>query len=409
MRRRSRRVARSMRCFAACLALAGLGAGVALAAESPRFETTVLSEFAHGNPVDLAWATRRGTPFGSERLFVLDAAAGTVTRYTATGEPEKTFGGFGAGPGELANPQGLAADVQGQIYVADTGNDRIQVFDFDGGFVRSIGSSGNGDGQFSGPRAIYLAAFDEELVVADTGNDRVLFLRERGPARVEPIPSPIALGYATYGGTLVSSRGLGAIRTLSGGARGLRPVPGIGALPEGKRLGAAADFEEHEERVYLADADRARIVVLSEQLGYVGSIAMGTRPPRAILGGHRSEIDSLLVADGERVVELGFVVDSPVPVFQELRRRLAKRDVEGALELFHPASRATFREIYHDLYDDLPAAAEEMANFRVDSIKEHRAKLRIERVEIENGKQIRTSHPVTFVRGRDGEWLILDY
>lgn len=394
----------------ACLALAGLAAGAALAAESPRFQTTVLADFAHGNPVDLAWATRPGMRFGDRvRLFVLDAAAGTVTRYTAEGEPEKTFGGFGAGPGELANPQGLAADLDGRIYVADTGNDRIQVFDFDGGFVRSIGSSGSGDGQFSGPRAIYLAPFDEGLVVADTGNDRVHFLRERGRARLEPIPSPIALGYATYGGTLVSSRGLGAIRALGGGGGGFQPVPGIGALPEGQRLGVAADFEEHGDRLYLADASRARIVVLSEHIGYLGSIATGARPPRAVLGGQRSAIDSLLVADGERVVELGFVVSSPVPVFQELRRRLAKQDVEGALELIHPTSRATFRQIYREIYDDLPAAAEAMGNFRVDSIKEDRAMLHIERFETRDGKEVRTSHPVTFVRGRDGDWLILDY
>jgi DNA-binding beta-propeller fold protein YncE len=39
------------------------------------------------------------------------------------------FGGLGTGPGEFANPRGIMVDkVSGRVFVADTGNNRIQVF-----------------------------------------------------------------------------------------------------------------------------------------------------------------------------------------------------------------------------------------------------------------------------------------
>src|SRR5712671_6600914 len=50
----------------------------------------------------------------------------------------KSFGEPGDGPGQLNTPHGIAADAQGNVYVANRGNRRIQVFDTDGKFVRQI-------------------------------------------------------------------------------------------------------------------------------------------------------------------------------------------------------------------------------------------------------------------------------
>jgi DNA-binding beta-propeller fold protein YncE len=48
------------------------------------------------------------------------------------------WGGQGARPGEFDVPHGIAIDTRGQIYVADRGNARIQVFDGTGTFIRQI-------------------------------------------------------------------------------------------------------------------------------------------------------------------------------------------------------------------------------------------------------------------------------
>jgi DNA-binding beta-propeller fold protein YncE len=45
----------------------------------------------------------------------------------------------GNGPGQLQTPHSIAADNQGNIYVADRGNRRIQVFDGEGKLLRMIG------------------------------------------------------------------------------------------------------------------------------------------------------------------------------------------------------------------------------------------------------------------------------
>jgi DNA-binding beta-propeller fold protein YncE len=50
----------------------------------------------------------------------------------------KSFGEPGSKPGELNTPHSIAADAQGNIYVADRGNRRIQVFDGEGKLLREI-------------------------------------------------------------------------------------------------------------------------------------------------------------------------------------------------------------------------------------------------------------------------------
>ena len=60
----------------------------------------------------------------------------------------------------------------GLVYVADTFNDRIQVFDADGEFVDSIASSGSAPGQVFSPFGIAFNS-DGALFVTDTDNNRI--------------------------------------------------------------------------------------------------------------------------------------------------------------------------------------------------------------------------------------------
>ncbi len=61
-----------------------------------------------------------------------------VAKYDADGNWVGSWGERGSGPGEFRLPHGIAADDQGRIYVADRSNNRIQVFESDGAFVRQI-------------------------------------------------------------------------------------------------------------------------------------------------------------------------------------------------------------------------------------------------------------------------------
>ena len=61
-----------------------------------------------------------------------------VAKYDADGNWVGSWGERGGDPGQFRVPHGIAADDQGRIYVADRSNNRIQVFESDGAFVRQI-------------------------------------------------------------------------------------------------------------------------------------------------------------------------------------------------------------------------------------------------------------------------------
>uniref|UniRef100_A0A6B2LSP1 SMP-30/Gluconolactonase/LRE-like region domain-containing protein n=1 Tax=Arcella intermedia TaxID=1963864 RepID=A0A6B2LSP1_9EUKA len=84
----------------------------------------------------------------------------------------RTFGVQGSGDGELDYPQGVAVDGEGRIWVADTCNNRIEVFGPDGILLMKFGGRGSEDGMFSLPTDVAVGA-DGRIAVVDTGNNRI--------------------------------------------------------------------------------------------------------------------------------------------------------------------------------------------------------------------------------------------
>ena len=84
------------------------------------------------NPTDVTW-----DPEGN--IFISDGYINSrVAKFDKNGDWVKQWGGPGKGPSEFNTPHSIAADAKGNIYVADRGNRRIQVFDSNGGFLREI-------------------------------------------------------------------------------------------------------------------------------------------------------------------------------------------------------------------------------------------------------------------------------
>ncbi len=75
-----------------------------------------------------------------------------------------------SGDGQFNSPRGIVFDSSGNIYVLESGNDRIQKFDSSGNFVSKFGSNGQGDGQFSAPRGIALDSTGN-IYVTETNED----------------------------------------------------------------------------------------------------------------------------------------------------------------------------------------------------------------------------------------------
>jgi sugar lactone lactonase YvrE len=82
-------------------------------------------------------------------------------------------------PGDFAKPSGVAVDKEGNLYVADTLNDRIEVFDADGVYLRTWGKNGDGPGYFARPKGVTVDS-DGHVWVADGMQDRVQVFTNEG-------------------------------------------------------------------------------------------------------------------------------------------------------------------------------------------------------------------------------------
>jgi len=86
---------------------------------------------------------------------------------------ERFFGEKGTEQGRLSNPEGVSVDSEGSIYIADTGNNRIQKFSSSGKFIKLYGGFGWTNEQFDQPVSIY-AQSGLDIFVADKNNHRIL-------------------------------------------------------------------------------------------------------------------------------------------------------------------------------------------------------------------------------------------
>ncbi len=107
-------------------------------------------------------------------LYVTDftALANQVQKFTGDGTFITAWGFLGFGAGFFTNPAGIAADQSNNIYVADFGSPEIAVqkFTSDGEFINGWGSLGLGQGQFINPAVV---AVDSEgnVYVTDLGEN----------------------------------------------------------------------------------------------------------------------------------------------------------------------------------------------------------------------------------------------
>lgn len=107
-------------------------------------------------------------------IYVIDGDNRRVEVFDSNGNYLRQWGGVqGSGDRALLNPSFMKIDSQDRVYISDIGSDKVKVYDTAGNFIRSIGSSGVGDGQFNGPTGIWIDNTASRLYVCDSGNLRV--------------------------------------------------------------------------------------------------------------------------------------------------------------------------------------------------------------------------------------------
>jgi sugar lactone lactonase YvrE len=117
-----------------------------------------------------------------KNLYVVDLGTSSIKKFSPQGQWSGTFGREGEGHEEMMNPRDLAVDAQGNIYIADSGNNRILKWDQTGRCLLVMGfeaettegylEPGEEPGQLDEP--LSLSVDDEgNTWVADTGNHRI--------------------------------------------------------------------------------------------------------------------------------------------------------------------------------------------------------------------------------------------
>lgn len=89
------------------------------------------------------------------------------------------FGSYGDKIGELKMPQGAHVDQDGNVWVSDTLNDRLQVFSIEGEPLKVIGERGSGPLQFNQPGEMVIDR-SGNVYVLDPGNGRIQVLNKKG-------------------------------------------------------------------------------------------------------------------------------------------------------------------------------------------------------------------------------------
>ena len=115
-------------------------------------------------------------PTGKSEVFVLDTWNHRVQVFDVDGKFIRSWGSEGSGSGQLLRPKWLEV-VGEEVLVVDAGNHRIQVFDRSGKLLRGWGSHGSETGQFDNPRGIAVSANAdgavEKVFISDESNSRV--------------------------------------------------------------------------------------------------------------------------------------------------------------------------------------------------------------------------------------------
>jgi len=129
--------------------------------------------------------------WGGCDVFISDTYNHRIQAFAFTDSFQREWGSEGDRPGQFQYPVGIEVvelgppynsgyQLNDYIFVADRGNNRIQVFDNGGKFIRMWGERGDGKGQFKGPNDIAICAFTDKVYVADTYNRRIQVFDTQG-------------------------------------------------------------------------------------------------------------------------------------------------------------------------------------------------------------------------------------
>lgn len=217
--------------------------------------------------------------------------------------------------GALNQPAGVAVDSSGNIYVSDTVNSRVVVFDDLGKIRFNFGKLGDKPGELNAPMALAVDPKTQKVYVADSSNNRVQVFNNNGEFiaiidlnkalgdKDKPV-RPIGVAVSSSGNIYVSDADNNYIRVYNENSGFLFKFGGFGAQ-DGKLCLPVGLFIDKADNVYVVDMNNARVQIFDKEgqflskIGSSGDTKGNFGKPKAVYVDDKGRI---YVSDGANLV-----------------------------------------------------------------------------------------------------------
>lgn len=213
------------------------------------------------------------------KVFVTDSKNQRVVVFDPMGKFLDAFGDEGDGPGQFHRPTGVAVGPDGVVYVADAFQDRIQKFDEDGDFIGQWGDYGKNDGQFDGPHGlavdghnrVYVADFANKVIQRFDTDGRFLGTIGRpGHWRRGSLDYPTDVAVTVSGRSLVADAYNYRVQSFDANGRHqaswgrhlLWLIPRPAGGTRGFNVPSSVAIDAENELIHVADSGNHRLVML---------------------------------------------------------------------------------------------------------------------------------------------------